>query len=212
MSRRLFVALLALGAVAVIGLPARAHPASNFFTTAKWVNDKSVSYSFTPSSAPSVEWRSRNAEAANTWNALGQTMTFTPAADMADFDPYVCPTVDQKNAVHRRRIDGSGGTLAQTMTCWYGTNKALSTFQLVYDDSESWYLGTATPARGQADLLSVAVHELGHATGFSKHFGAGSAICTANSSQQTMCPTHVIGSTWQRTLGEHDKHTFSAAY
>ena len=211
MRRRVLVALVALGAVAAVGVPARAHTASNFFNTAKWVTDKSVNYSFTPSGAPTPEWRARNIEAANTWNALGQSMTFTPAPDMGDFDPYVCPTVDQKNGIHRRRIDGSGGTLARTMTCWY-SNKALSTFQLVYDDGDSWYLGTGTPARGQADLLSVAVHELGHATGFSKHLSAGSAICAVESTQHTMCPSHLFGSTWQRSLEKHDIHTFGAAY
>lgn len=212
MTRRMAVALGAL--VAWMGLvpPADAHPAGNFFVNAKWVRDTSVNYSFTPSAAPSADWRTRTVEAANAWNALAQPMTFTPAPDLADFDPFVCPSTYQQNGVHRRRIDGGGGTLAQAITCWYGGTKELSTFQLIYDDSENWYLGTGTPGSNQPDLLSVAVHELGHATGFSKHFGAGTSICALNSKQQTMCPTHLLGSTWQRTLEKHDKHTFSAAY
>ena len=210
--RRVVAALLGIGAAVAVAVPAEAHTPGTFFPNAKWVRDKTVSYSFTPSGAPTAEWRSRTNEAASTWNALGQPMRYTLAPDLGDFDPYVCPSTYQQNGIHRRSIDGSGGTLAQTMTCWYGGTKELSTFQLVYDTSENWYVGTGGPGGSQSDLLSVAVHELGHATGFSKHFGAGSSICVLNSNQQTMCPTHLVGSTWQRSLGEHDKHTFSKAY
>ena len=210
MTRRLLAIALGVCAVMAVTAPAGAHKAARFYKTGKWATGQNVTYGFTPS-VPTGAIRDRTVEAADTWNALGEPMRFERAGDYpADFDPYLCHA-DYQNGIHVARIDGNGGTLARAMTCWYDT-KRMSTFQLVYDGSESWHTGLDAPGGRQPDLLSVAVHEFGHATGFSKHFGAGAAICTVKSTQHTMCPSHLFGSTWQRSLEKHDKHTFAAAY
>ncbi len=44
------------------------------------------------------------------------------------------------------------------------------------------------------------------------HFCEGAEICADNSDQHTMCPYYRPGSERWRTLEEHDKHTYQAAY
>lgn len=195
--------------VLVASYPAQAHTPGSYYKRL-WIRDKSVDYSFTPS-VSSQAWRDRTTNGAGQWNALSQPMTFAKKADMANFDPYVCPPTYQKNAIHARSIDGAGGTLAQTMSCTYSGTGEMYSFELVYDTKENWYSGTGAPGGSQPDLYSIAVHELGHATGFAGHF-SGSDICGTNDSQQTMCPTHYMGTTRQRTLATHDQHTFTGAY
>lgn len=174
----------------------------------RWVANKIVPYGFTPSAAA---WKTRVNAGANTWSALGEPMRFTNSLPdfPSNFRPGVCSRTYQRNGIHRKAIDGTGGTLARTYLCTSGG--ALHSFQLVFDRGDRWYTGTGAPARNQADLQSVATHEFGHATGFAGHF-SGSALCSNDASFHTMCAGHVVGTNRQRTLEEHDKHTFGAAY
>ena len=71
-------------------------------------------------------------------------------------------------------------------------------------------------ARGPSRLPSVALHELGHAFGMLYHldyYGDSYGACAATSTHHTMC-TNLIsrGSSLDRTLEEHDRHTFDNAY
>lgn len=79
---------------------------------------------------------------------------------------------------------------------------------------------------GQFDLQGIATHELGHATGFLRHFNEPldesgvpdewsmqRARCGETSRyRETMCPGGESGQTWERSLGVHDQHSFRGAY
>lgn len=194
----------------LMAVPSDAHPASSFYRE-RWVNNKNVPYSFTPGAVPTSEWRARTVAAAGTWTALGEPMKFVNVADSPrNFSPSRCPRTYQKNGIHRRAYDGVGGVLARTFLCT--RNGQLWSFQLSFDKGDRWYTGTGSPAANQADLQSVAAHELGHATGFAGHFSLSSALCADNATQHTMCAGHRVGTNRQRTLEEHDVDTFRDAY
>ena len=116
-------------------------------------------------------------------------------------------------------IDGKYNTAGWTEKCTVD-GEHVSSYMITYDTAETWYTGTGTPAGTQGDFLSVVVHELGHATGFSGpyqngHFDEASTACpdpNTNTARQTMCPSVGYGATWPRTLGYHDEDTFCAAY
>ena len=188
--------------------PGGAHNASNMYNK-KWVQNKNVPYSFTPS-VPAGAWRSHVNAAAGAWNAVGEPMKFRNAGDVGNFEPRTCPSTYQRNGIHLRAIDGVGGTLARTYLCWK-SNGELYSFQLMFDQNDRWSIDDS-PTTTQSDLQSVAAHELGHATGFAGHFGTNAKICANTERQHTMCSGHRAGTTRQRTLELHDKHTFQNAY
>lgn len=203
-----FVAGVFVAAWVLLAPPSSAHPASNFFNK-KWVANKNVPYAFT-SSVPAGAWRSQINAAASSWNAVGEPMRFNNVADAGNYEPRTCPSAYQRNGVHLRNFDGVGGTLGRTYLCWKA-NGELYSFQMVFDQNDRWSVDDS-PAPNESDLQSVAAHELGHATGFAGHFATGSRICGNVASQHTMCSGHRAGSTRQRTLELHDKHTFQNAY
>ena len=205
-----FVAGSIVALCVLLAAPSGAHTPGSFYNK-RWISNKNVPYAFTTSGRPSSEWRSRVNAAAGTWNTLGEPMRFNNVADTGDFEPKTCPSSYQRNGVHRRAFDGPGGTLARTYLCWT-SNGELYSFQLVFDSNDNWYTGTGLPGRNQADLQSVATHELGHATGFAGHFASSAAICNNTSGQHTMCAAHRAGTNRQRSLELHDKHTFQRAY
>ena len=75
-----------------------------------------------------------------------------------------------------------------------------------------WYSGTGDAPANDVDTWSVASHESGHATGFYGHLEYPSSICQNDSSMRTMCPVYHDGTERQRTLEDHDYHTFENAY
>ena len=65
----------------------------------------------------------------------------------------------------------------------------------------------------KVDLQSVATHEMGHATGFHRHFSSKRSYCsTDNTNRETMCTSTVPGQARQRTLGSRDTHIFKDIY
>jgi hypothetical protein len=128
-------------------------------------------------------------------------------------------------------IDGRGGIAGADSTCFLldagGTAYTLRSFALALDRDEHWYTGGARgPAGDQIDMESVAVHEIGHATGWNVHLDdraprrdcprvdARGFIVAASVTRriQTMCRLNAIGSTAQRTLGGRDRRVFRGAY
>jgi hypothetical protein len=209
------LAAILVGVAAGIAFAATAHAASAHdaavFYPHRW-SPASVTYAYTPS-VPTGEWRTSIDSAAVTWsNVNGSTFDYIRGTDFgADFDPTDPCGHQGQNGIHTRP-GASGGVLGTTFTCWSGSGaQPLTSMQVRFDSSDNFYTGSGTPGSSQSDLRSVATHELGHATGFTGHI-TDSSLCQFNSTQQTMCTTHLAGSTWQRTLELHDEHTFTAAY
>lgn len=203
--RRPLLLVFAVCAAWAMATPAQGHPATSYYTKGKWATPKTVAYGFTPS-VPS-DFRARTKNAANQWNKLEQTMKFgTPTSYTSNYDGR---TNCSKSGVHVTR-EAAGGVLGWAYTCY--VNGKITQFNLIYDGAENWYTGTGTPGTKQPDLWSVGAHELGHATGFYEHFSNSSAECPVSSSRHTMCASHYVGTTWQRSLANHDKHTFTSAY
>jgi hypothetical protein len=123
------------------------------------------------------------------------------------------------NSVHLdNSIPDSGGyqnVLAVAQVCDVDGDGKISAFIVVFDrDDWNWNWDSGSPGSNQADSRSVAAHEFGHAWGgwFSSGHFTGSSLCPDNSGRHTMCATHILGTTWQRTLETHDSHTLSNAY
>ena len=81
--------LLAL-LLAAPSTPAGAHSTTTYVPQ-RWRRDKSVTYEFTLSVPNNVEAKARFRNAAATWNARGQSLTFVDGGNFGiDFDPYRC--------------------------------------------------------------------------------------------------------------------------
>lgn len=205
----------ALLASALVPRLVGAHNQSDYYPN-KWIQDLNVDWRFTTGFSDG-SFRSRAQTGANRWNNLGEPMRFDQLSETPNYNPDSCPfpIQYQRDGIHWVAIDGPGGYLATTPTCLFAEGE-LATFNIKFDSSEDWYTGTGTPGSNQVDALSVAVHEFGHATGFYGpfaigHFDPTAGVCTGNP-VHTMCPGYVTGSTFLRTLEEHDKHTFGNAY
>ena len=215
-SRLLAVATFVLVTLAiVIPVTAEAHEPRTYYGP-RWRDNLSVPYRFT-ASVPTTPagFRRRIIDGAKVWDALSSPFAFTRgSSDYANFPPNRCPTRPRKNGIHYRDIDGPQGTLGVTITCSTASG-ALWSFQLVLDRDERWYTGTGTPRTGTFDLLSVAAHEFGHATGFGnggEQGHLGGTLCSSVDTAATMCPFLLPGTTSARSLNRHDAHTFTQAY
>lgn len=139
----------------------------------------------------------------------------------ASLNANPCNNPYNKNGHGWAYIDGASNevdVLATTYLCVYDTGSALimHSFMIRYDSGNTWYSGTDSPSESELDFQDTATHELGHATGWTGHFGEGTGECPApntNTSRHTMCTeSGPEGSTWGRTLETHDKHTFQDWY
>ncbi len=218
-SRRVGIYLVVVVSILLAAsLPVAAHTATDYYKQ-RWLTDLSVDFRFTSSFPASFHQQVRLG--ANQWNSVNTTMTYAEKAAVSDFDPKVCPSSYQYNGFHWRNIDGSvssGGTiLAQTRFCVYSYSVVLAalpremhSMQITYDQDESWFASTGDAPLGTYDVWSTASHELGHGTGWSGHLSG--SICDDNSAQQTMCAFISDGTERQRTLEDHDIHTFRGQY
>lgn len=101
-----------------------------------------------------------------------------------------------------------------------GTSQTIYNFDIEFDRNEDprWFWGSSrTVPVGRPDGKSVATHELGHATGFILHLDflfddPKPSYCSGGVTHQTMCEFHEPGTSYQRTLGTHDVHTFEPTY
>ena len=103
-------------------------------------------------------------------------------------------------------------SLGSEITCATSTLITRSIFLL--DDTRSdWYVkSSSTVPSDKYDLRFVIVHEFGHAGGFAMHWeGDGEEDCTG-SDRETMCSGLPKGTSYKRSIEEHEDHTFDSAY
>jgi len=99
-------------------------------------------------------------------------------------------------------------------------NNEIAGFRMAFDSSQpNWYRGSsASVPNDRTDMQATAAHEFGHASGWFPHYDgrrslSGRAHCGLdNVNRQTMCMSIGRGQARQRTLGQHDRHTFEGAY
>ncbi len=211
MRGRLRLSLIFMGAV--IGLmaagPAWAHTATVHYAPV-WSTAQRGAVTIYNDSTVTGSFFNRVIGGAVTWDRVGTSFNYTYKGS-ANLSKNVCDTASRgKNLLYKAPFDGAGKTAAVTETCFTSTN--IVRFTMRFDSAEKWHTSTSTTVpRGYLDLSSVATHEFGHATGWRSHVSE-SALCAYGSGQQTMCPSTYSGTSYQRSLGSHDKHTFDAAY
>lgn len=215
LGRRTSATTLVVAAIVMWASAARAHSPSVFFhgTWAPTIRAAVPIYAETNLRGTTL---TRALQGAKTWDALGESLDFSfKGTRNLSRDP--CDrAVRGQNLIGLRPLDGRGGDLAMTTVCRSGAS--IVRFVMVFDSAEDWYVGTSTTVpRGRPDLLSVAVHEFGHAAGWAKHYddpgvGLGVGICGNFSGQHTMCATHYASTARQRSLGPHDVETFRQRY
>jgi hypothetical protein len=181
---------------------------------------------------------SRVRSAAQNWNGLPNAGDFRFVYKGAGTYSHRCAgSTTNRNPIFAGRIDGRDGndiplpdgdfhtepddpktnTLAITVACPDTAHPGrIGRFMMKFDSAEPWYDISEQPIGStQIDRASIAVHEFGHATGFgttdSQHFASYGSYCQGDSAQ-TMCPFYESGSTYWRSLGTHDIHTFAAVY
>lgn len=219
------VVLAAALAALVLGAIAAAHDASTFYTK-KWkAGERNQNYGF-HDAVPGGDFRDRVEDGAQKWNPLAGNMQFQRGGVNVTwtFDSTNCHNPGD-NSIHYGNIDGGPAaqeegefnTVATTTTCHYNSDvHDLYSFRIKFDEDDPWYTGTGDTPSGRYDLIAVAAHEFGHATGFGRgaaqdHFDRDSTYCK-DSPKHTMCPTISRGYNNLRSLEEHDRHTFNNAY
>lgn len=238
--RALIACLVAVSASA--GWNASAHRPADVYTSKYPRAFDDVNFYF-HKSVPPGQRRGRIVDGARRWNRFHRRLFFRahrkPVFEEAIGRQGNCnrrevrsapPGQEPASRVYWTRIDGAsmptgaGKTLALNYTCQEakkqnGFRRAIF-FQMYFDEAEPWYYRSRTgnAPSGRPDLLSVAAHEMGHATGWRFHYddrqvdGPTSPVCREDGGKQTMCSTNTAGTERQRSLGAHDKHTFRSAY
>lgn len=214
-------------------LNASAHSPVSDWYVAKWPSaDLSVDWRFVSAFPTGSGWRARVKEAASTWNAVsGSSMSFVHnSSDYSSFSGTSCASTEQKNGIHWGSIDGAGNTYAAVVLCSFydavgfpGSTTVLHDFQMKFDTAEDWHTTLLAPTG--IDLLSVATHEFGHATGRGRtqltntpggdgegHLLNSTSYCDSGSGHHTMCKGYYPNSSWDRSLETHDKDTYQDAY
>lgn len=194
-----------LGAPSVVS----AHTASNYFTTGKWSADPNYYIGSLPGdSAGSTTAIDKGDEP---WDInTGTWLDFHKGGTDSGVQYLTgCTTGYGTRPVWITGVSISG--LANEYTCYSGSTITRSVITI--DSTRSnWYQGTSTSVpSGDVDLISVMVHEFGHAGGFVGHWDGVGEDCTG-SDRETMCLGTPTGTSYKRSIQLHENHTFDSAY
>jgi len=111
-------------------------------------------------------------------------------------------TPGSPNSVQWGTIDGEGGIVAVTSTCFNRLTKEIVGFQMIIDNDEPWVIGVSTTA---LDVENTVTHEFGHVAGLD-HVRPPQDACL------TLFPFVDLGEIQKRTLGLGDKLGMQALY
>jgi hypothetical protein len=112
-----------------------------------------------------------------------------------DGTSQINPCTGEPNAVEWASIDGEGGIVGATATCFNLITKEILGFAMTLDADEPWSVSGSLSA---IDVQDAVTHEFGHVAGLT-HVGAPKDACL------TMFPTLDLGEIQKRTLGLGDK-------
>jgi Matrixin len=198
--------------------------AANKYGTWKWFSthhppDLDVGWRF-HTSFPATQKRDRVRDAFKKWNAQGQELEFENRPEDSSTYEFLCSDYQEFNGFFYDDVPGGNG-IGWGRACAHQGNdpRHIHNFWVVLEEDHNWYSGTEKSEIGdnQTDLKAVAIHEIGHITGWYGHFEITSNECdTPFSITHTMCPGPAFldgPSTIEgRSLELHDKHTFDDAY
>jgi len=195
----------------VFASPASAHDPAGYYTSTKWpaapvqTNEPYWLASGVPFLAR-VEASIVNG--ANQWNSLNEPVRFAHQgwSNQSIISFPNCPS-NTNSYVFQRDI---GSNLAETYTCGNPVNSFIMTFDS--NPPQPWYSDSGSPPANSYDRWSTSSHEFGHATGWVVHWPDTSSRCLVDANRLTMCSSVPQGTSMMRTLGDHDIHTFQAAY
>jgi hypothetical protein len=171
--------------------------ASAFIAYGTWINPNATyRYSFLPS-----QFNTPTDAGANVWT----NVTLTPWK-------FTKVSSNAQGRVTYGTIDSAGALAAVTTPTFDGNGRIIG-FVIQYDQAETWYTGSSTPAGNQIDARSIAAHEFGHALGLhhSDHTG-NFTYCPGNNTDATMCSVYGWGLTYARNLELDDKNGVRTLY
>lgn len=217
-ARRLLVGLTLLNVAllpAASALGAFAHVKSDFYGGSNtWAVNADVGYKIDDSFTPALTngaVTTADGRWSNRVNGRAPDFNYNGAASVGN--PFTA--CDGPNVVFRDYMGPENGfpdgVLAFTPTCRPSGN--VTGFSMIINSRYAFSLSTEPSDPGELDLLAVLVHEFGHATGWTGHYGANTDQCSGTGPDQTMCPNYepTEPNEW-RTLEEHDTHTLQNAY
>ena len=112
------------------------------------------------------------------------------------------PCTGSPNTVQWGPIDGEGGIVAVTGTCFFLQTKEIVGFAMTIDEDEPWVIGSSST---DFDVENTVTHEFGHVAGLG-HVRAPQDACL------TMFAFVDLGEIQKRTLGLGDKLGMEALY
>lgn len=208
----LIAAVLSAAILASLGI---AHGAATWYPTYFKADEREQHYGFHDEVPQGTGFRNRVEDGAQEWNGLDTTLKFRQGGVNVSWAWNASCQGPGKNSIHWRNLDA----LALATRCVYTANPdRISEFRIAFDESRDWHVGTGPPGSSEFDTWSVSAHEFGHAGGFGSggppnvHWDGGGALCPSAPNDHTMCPTNTRGTQSQRSLEEHDRHTFRDRY
>lgn len=166
-------------------------PASVFYTTSgtnpwgKWPQYSTSHYRIR-SGFPSNAYYNRIVEAHPSWNSAdaGIGPDFVYDGVTTSTGSITNPCSASFSAVYWDSLPDSPSALAVTYRCLNSSNQ-ITRWSIGIDSDRPWYTGTDSPVSGTIDLVGVATHEFGHATGwYPNHFASDPAVCPGTSADQ----------------------------